>query len=47
MYTIFGNSNVDLCKDVGKIDTLFIYLSIQEITVQKYTQTQTKNSYIL
>ena len=24
MYTIFGNSNVDLCKDVGKIDTLFI-----------------------
>ena len=21
MYTVFGNSNVDLCKDVGKIDT--------------------------
>ena len=21
MYTIFGNSNVELCKDVGKIDT--------------------------
>ena len=21
MYTIFGNSNVELCKEVGKIDT--------------------------